>query len=274
MKLSVFAAFVAYFFWGSLPTLAAPNAPPSIAILKTQANEITHALQAAELWIGGTVIVTNGTDTQVGIYGTRGPTNTGTPTGESHFEIGSVSKSFTGILLAWVVNQYPQVHLDDPIGNFAPKIQGAFARKITLRALANQVSGLSADFCINEGTPAQKCYLNPADPNNPYADYRESDLLAYLNAYTRPDPPPYTYVYSNPGFITLGYVLSQISRKPYEQLLGEVITEPLQMKDTLVNVPGASVADYLPGYQSSSKWFLSNPYEHHGWLLYRRPRPV
>lgn len=228
---------------------AADNSLPTpINLLKAQASEIAHSLEAAELWIGGTVIVSNGTATNVGLYGIRGPADNGALSGTSHFEIGSISKSFTGILLAYLVNQNSSIHLDDPIENFVPELKGHFSGGITLRQLGNQVSGLTGDFCINEGTPSQKCYFNPADPANPWADFTESELLDYLKDFPSPGPGPHPYVYSNPGFITLGYVLTRITQKPYDELLKTVITDPLNMNDTLVNKPGATVSDYIQGY--------------------------
>jgi hypothetical protein len=59
-----------------------------VNLLKAQADELVHSLQAAELWIGGAVAVSNGVDTKVSTYGFESPDNTQVPIGTSHFEIG------------------------------------------------------------------------------------------------------------------------------------------------------------------------------------------
>jgi CubicO group peptidase (beta-lactamase class C family) len=79
------------------------------------------------------------------------------------FEIASVTKVFTGILLAQAVLS-GEVKLDDPISMYlpegvtAPEYEG---KSITLLDLATHTSGL----------PRMPDNFHPKDPSNPYADY-------------------------------------------------------------------------------------------------------
>jgi CubicO group peptidase (beta-lactamase class C family) len=59
-------------------------------------------------------------------YGETSLGGTSTPTDSSSFEVGSLSKSFTGILLAGTLNDEPQISIDDPLAKFIPELSGTF----------------------------------------------------------------------------------------------------------------------------------------------------
>ena len=93
----------------------------------------------------------------------------------SVFEIGSISKTFTGILLADMVIK-GELNLDDPLQNLLP--DGITAptrngRSIKLFHLSNHTSSL----------PRLPDNMSPANPANPYADYSEKQLYDFLNGY-------------------------------------------------------------------------------------------
>ena len=90
------------------------------------------------------------------------------PTGDTIFEIGSISKAFTAVLLADMVNR-GEVKLDDPVSKYLPdsvKMPSFDGRVITLLDLTTQTSGL----------PRLPSNLKPADPENLYADYSVEQL--------------------------------------------------------------------------------------------------
>jgi CubicO group peptidase (beta-lactamase class C family) len=87
------------------------------------------------------------------------------------FEIGSVSKVFTAILLADLVER-GVVTLDTPIEKYLPpevRVPERNAKKITLEHLATHRSGL----------PRMPTNWKPKDPNNPYVDYTTKDLQKF-----------------------------------------------------------------------------------------------
>ena len=105
------------------------------------------------------------------------------------FEIGSVTKAFTGVLLAQMIER-GDVRLNDPISLYLPQSAGVPASvgdSITLLELATHSSGL----------PRLPSNLNPANPENPYADYSVHDLYSFLAAV---QPGPKKAEYSNAGF--------------------------------------------------------------------------
>ncbi|HEU4614970.1 MAG TPA: serine hydrolase domain-containing protein, partial [Kofleriaceae bacterium] len=91
---------------------------------------------------------------------------------DSVFEIGSVSKTFTGLVLAQMVEQH-QVRLDEPVRELLPKgtvAAPASGAEITLVDLSAQRSGL----------PRMPDNFAPKDPENPYADYDAKALYTYI----------------------------------------------------------------------------------------------
>jgi len=231
--------------------------PASIDTMNSEIAATVQKLQDAQLWIGGSVTVSNGVRSKTEIYGSREPEKSVPPSKDSHFEIGSMSKSFTGILLEWLVETHPNVSLDDPIEKFVPSLSGYFSGKITLREIATQTSGLPDALCIEKTATTVGFCPVPADPANPWADTSEQQLLTYLTLFNRSGTGPFPYVYSNVGFITLGYVISAVAHQSYSELIRKVITKPLHMGETYVNLSNQAVSDYLPGFT-----VIQRPTEH------------
>lgn len=150
-----------------------------------------------------------------------------TPTENTIYEIGSISKVFTGIMLASLHNQ-KIINLTDPLSKFIPELKNIPAGRITLVELSTHTSGL----------PRLPLNFNPANRQDPYADYTEEQLLEYLNSIKQlSHPTPFSWNnYSNLGVGLLGYALTIATEKSYEQLLQELITTPLNMSSTVVTL--------------------------------------
>lgn len=144
--------------------------------------------------------------------------------GDTVFEIGSVTKVFTSLLLADMVER-GEVALDDPVAKYLPsnvKMPERKGRSITLVDLATHTSGL----------PRLPANLKPADPSNPYADYSVEQLYQFLSSYRLTRDIGSQYEYSNLGGGLLGYVLALRAGMSYEALVRSRICGPLGMKDT------------------------------------------
>jgi serine-type D-Ala-D-Ala carboxypeptidase/endopeptidase len=117
------------------------------------------------------------------------------------FEIGSVTKVFTAVLLA-DADQRGVVKLDDSIG--APSPAGG----ITYRQLVTHTSGL----------PRMPADFTRGDLGNPYVD-QDLDALARSLALHATDAKPAKCVYSNLGFAVLGAALSAAERTAWTDLV-------------------------------------------------------
>ncbi len=144
--------------------------------------------------------------------------------GDTVFEIGSVTKTFTATLLADMVER-GLVRLDDPVAKYLPKgvkVPSRGGKEITLLDLATHRSGL----------PRMPENFAPADPDNPYADYTAARLFEFLAGYALPRDIGASYEYSNLGAGLLGEALARRAGKSYEALLAERIFRPLKMNST------------------------------------------
>ena len=133
-------------------------------------------------------------------------------TSETVYEIGSITKVFTGILLAEKVND-GTVRLDDSIQKYMPEnIQAPQYKNtpITLVDLATHRSGLPRDFYSDD--PAA--------------------LYQWLNSFKPSHAPGEQYVYSNLGYMLLGDILSRVSKTDFGSLEFTSVSQPLGLMDT------------------------------------------
>ena len=164
----------------------------------------------------------------------------GPPPGDNTiYEIGSITKTFTGTLLAdMVLNK--EVTLESTIGELLPEASSypAELRRITLSRIATHSSGLPR-------LPTN-LFTTVKDPANPYATYTPEHLDAFLRTFSPPaDAKP---EYSNLGFGLLGHVLAKKAGKGYEQLITERVLAPLGMRDTVITLTDAHRTRLAPGH--------------------------
>ena len=154
--------------------------------------------------------------------------------GDSVFEIGSITKTFTGTMLAKLVYD-GKVDPNEPIKKFLPvrlRQSSLNGNEITLVQLANHTSGLPF-----EPGNVKDNGEHPFDPYSPYRYYDTKRLYDYLsNQLTLQSTPGEKRTYSNLGGGLLGHILTLISAKSYEELLFESICAPLGMKNTFVSL--------------------------------------
>jgi serine-type D-Ala-D-Ala carboxypeptidase/endopeptidase len=146
--------------------------------------------------------------------------------GDTVFEIGSISKTFTVLLLQDMV-QRGEMKLDDPVAKYLPisvKMPTHDGKEITLLNLAAQDSGL----------PRDPDNLSPTRglPENPFADYTVERLYEFLSNHKLQREPGKEFEYSNVGMALLGHVIVLKAGKDYESLVVERICRPLNMDST------------------------------------------
>ena len=146
--------------------------------------------------------------------------------GDTVFEIGSVTKTFTGLLLQDMVER-GEMKLDDPVAKYLPKsvkMPTRNGKQITLLQLATHMSGL----------PPLPDNLNPKRADNLYADYTVQGLYAFLSGYKLTRDPGAKFEYSSLGFALLGHVIALKAGTNYESLVVDWICRPLQMDSTRI----------------------------------------
>ncbi len=144
------------------------------------------------------------------------------------FEIGSITKTFTGTLLADMARE-GLVAFDDPVAEHLPVAPPVLGRPVTLQDLATHTSGLPR---LPKGL-LRSAYTR--DRKDPYA---RLDLLAAIPV-TRPKHEPGGHaVYSNYGMGLLGYALAHRAGLSYGDLVRSRITGPLGLTHTALDTPG------------------------------------
>jgi serine-type D-Ala-D-Ala carboxypeptidase/endopeptidase len=147
------------------------------------------------------------------------------------FEIGSITKTFTAILLADLARE-GLVALDDPVQRHLPEgiTLPTRGRPITLADLATHTSGLPA-------LPKGLLRLAIRERRNPYASFGLERFWAAVPT-TRPRREPGRKLrYSNYGMGLLGNVLALRAGTTYGELVRDRICRPLGLADTSIAIP-------------------------------------
>jgi D-alanyl-D-alanine-carboxypeptidase/D-alanyl-D-alanine-endopeptidase len=161
-------------------------------------------------------------------HGSLGQNDSRTLGAGTVFEIGSVTKVFTSLLLADMALR-GEVALADPVWKYLPEIVRVPSRggnAITLEELASHYSGL----------PRLPDNLNTNDPLNPYAGYRVENLYQFLSGHQLRRSPGVLFEYSNLGAGLLGHALALRAGTSYEALIESRIAAPLGMSSTAITL--------------------------------------
>lgn len=177
-------------------------------------------------------------------------------TAATAFELGSVTKTMTGMLLADAVSR-GRVRLDQPVGEFLPALRATDAAPISLAELASHRSGLprlpredAGDFV---GPLAAR--LSAA---NPYAGRSASDVVAAAGR-TADAERRGKFAYSNLGAALLGHALAAAEGTTYPALLRARLLEPLELSATRTleagdRPPAGATVGRAPGGRVAEGW--------------------
>ena len=157
---------------------------------------------------------------------------------DSVFEIGSITKTLTGLMLARMVTQ-GKARLDEPVRELLPPetVAKPAGREITLLDLATHHSGLPA-------IPGNYDHTAP----HPFADYTAEQLYELLMVRGIAKPADAGFEYSNLGMGLLGHSLAVRAGRSYEDLLRDQITGPLGMHDTSLDLQAVR---FLQGFSEA-----------------------
>jgi D-alanyl-D-alanine-carboxypeptidase/D-alanyl-D-alanine-endopeptidase len=195
--------------------------------LKQQIDALCQPLIESNEYVGIVVGCISGGEVATYGYGSTVSGGGIVPNENTIFELGSVTKTFTTLILADMVLK-GQVNLTDPAEEFLPStvhMPSYNGVKITLEHLATHTSGL----------PKSPSNLHPPWLNA-WEDYSEADLYAFLNSYNLTREPGTVFEYSNVGVGLLGHILELITGTDYETLVVQQITKILHMSDTRITL--------------------------------------
>lgn len=190
------------------------------------------------------VAIVTRNETRFFCYGQLSESNSVPPTPDTLFEIGSITKVFTGTLLADMVAR-GEVKADDPVRTCLPpnlKIPSRNGKEITLYHLATHTSALPRIPLI--------IAINAAHSDDPYADQDEKRFFAVLEGMgLLADPGTPCAAYSNLGVSLLGVALAHKANTSYESLLTQRILDPLKLSDTRLTLSAEQQKRFAPGHR-------------------------
>jgi serine-type D-Ala-D-Ala carboxypeptidase/endopeptidase len=163
--------------------------------------------------------------------GIKSAENKTLPDGNTMYELGSIGKLFTSLIMA-DMGLKKELDYNAPIAQYLPKsvkIPSKNGKEITALHLSTHRSGL----------PRMPYNMDPKDLDNPMADYSINQLYDNLaNTELRGDIDS-RWAYSNVGYGLLGQVLIEASGRDFETLLKQRLTAPLKMKNTVITLTPA-----------------------------------
>lgn len=170
---------------------------------------------------------------QVFNYGVASKASQQPVTGDTLFEIGSISKTFTATLAAYAEVQ-GKLSLTDRVGKHLPLFEGSEFGKVSLSNLGTSVSG---------GMPLQF----PDSVNN------QEQMNAFFQAWA-PAYAPGTYrTYANPSIGMLGVVTAEAMGEDFVTLMQDTLYPALGLSSTYLEVPEAARANYAQGYTKTDE---------------------
>ena len=173
----------------------------------------------------------------------------GPPLREALFEIGSITKTFTGVLLARLAGD-GLVGLDSRVSDFLPTGVEPTPEQaaITLRHLATHTAGLPRlppRFLLSPSRLLRNHVLGM----DPYRGYRTDDLLRAFSAVRLTSDPGVRSAYSNFGFGLLGWILGRATGEGYARAIRDLVVRPLGLEG-IATEPGGGDRLRATGYRA------------------------
>lgn len=170
----------------------------------------------------------------IGHYGELEKGKSNVPTNQTIYEIGSLSKTFTGTLVAKAVLD-KKINLDDPVQNYLAEDYPNLSfngSPVRVKDLLTHTSGLPNMIPL-ELTAIIKDFTNidtPKKMNDILVNYTQKDFLRDLHTIKIDTIPGHNFSYSSAGIELLALILEKTYNKKFEVLLKEYYSENAQMK--------------------------------------------
>lgn len=158
---------------------------------------------------------------------------------DTKYRIGSISKMFTASLILKAIEE-KKISLEENIYKYFPKVENA--KKITIKSLLNHRSGIH-DFTNDEA----------------YFDYNskpksKSEMVEIITKGGSDFEPNIQAEYSNSNYVLLSYILEEIYKKNYAEILDTKIIKPLNLKNTYFGSKTDINNNESFSYKFNNKW--------------------
>ncbi|HOW08887.1 MAG TPA: serine hydrolase domain-containing protein [Bacteroidales bacterium] len=184
---------------------------------RTRLDSYFNALEANNKFMGSVAVSRNGKIIYSRSAGYSDFENMKKADADSKYRIGSISKTFTSVLVLKAVEE-GKLKLNQTIGEYFPGIKNS--DKITIENLLYHRSGI-------HNFTDDKEYLTWN--TRPVTEKEMIDIIAGGGSDFEPDSKSQ---YSNSNYVLLTFILEKTFRKPYAELLKKYIAQPLGLTNT------------------------------------------
>ncbi|MGY3213308.1 serine hydrolase domain-containing protein [Mucilaginibacter sp. HD30] len=171
------------------------------------------------------------------------------PTDSTIYEIASVTKTFTGILLAHAILE-KRIALNDDVGKYLPQMSANLTFRgvpVKIQHLATHTSGLPKFI------PGFQKNLLPQQMMERYNNFSSKQFLDSLAKFSLTEVPGKKFIYSNADAQLIGIILEKVYHKPFAEMLKKYITGPQRMAHTQLELDDLDKQHLAMGYDQNGK---------------------
>ncbi|MFF5447454.1 serine hydrolase domain-containing protein [Streptomyces sp. NPDC012888] len=191
------------------------DVPEDVALLPTTRRSLLHRIAVAQAeGRAPSLVAAVGRGGEVVWEGARTMTEGHGPDGSVQYRIGSISKTFTAVLVMRLRDE-GLLELGDPLEKHLP---GTGVGEVTIAQLLSHTAGLAAE------TPGEWWERTPAGQRPELADVLGEQPFKHV--------PGSLFHYSNPGYTLLGSLVEAVRGRPWEEVLRAEVLEPLGLDRT------------------------------------------
>lgn len=206
---------------------------------KAKLNNYFQALETNNKFMGSVALSQNGKIIYTKQLGFSDLDNKIKPNDTTKYRIGSISKTFTSVLVLKAIEE-KKLNLTDKIDKFFPTIKNA--QKITIRNLLNHRSGIP-------NLTAKEDFFKWNTQKK--TEKQVIEIIAKMGSDFEPDSKA---EYSNSNFVLLTFILQKIHKKEYAKLLVEKIAKPIGLKNTYFGKPTNINENECYSYTFKGNW--------------------
>lgn len=192
----------------------------------------------------------------IGHYGELEKGKGNCPNDETIYEIGSLSKTFAGTLVAKAILE-KKLNIEDKVQKYLTEDYPNLMFKdqpILIRHLLSHTSGFPnmLPFEANKVLQDFTNHNTPAKINEVFKNYSQKDFLKDLHKVKIDTIPGYKYSYSSAGTELTAYILEKVYKTSYEKLLKDYLSANIEMQNTKISLSDKELKKLAVGYHSDN----------------------
>ncbi|PJJ58620.1 serine hydrolase domain-containing protein [Hymenobacter chitinivorans] len=203
-------------------------------------DSLINAYVAINKFNGSALVVKDGKKIYEKSFGYRNAANKSLNSASSIFPIGSLSKSFTALVVLKLAEE-KKLAINDPISNYIPDYPRG--SEIQIRHLLSNSSGIYEIFRNPE-------YVKQLNTNTTFS---REDLIAFFKEKPLDFEPGSQFSYSNSGFDLLGIIIEKVTGLSYSEAASKYIFKPLKMNNSGFDFKNLKNANKVVQYSFISK---------------------